>query len=219
MKPSMADSDLFQGVTKDWASLATLRASLNSPKSTISLNSSPEPEEVEVEDVLLLQAFMLNILREMESDPSWWSSHQPRFETKPARPTEAISKVPIGGNPPSPSTSLALNHIFPAEQPAPGRNLAWWSSSQRLSLPARTAVKVEEILSRLAASLEEAALPFSNSWTLIEVVSIFRRVSRGWLLTKLSENSRRKGNLALIPSRSRSAIREDDPPPLLLAGS
>ena len=39
MKPSMADRDLFQGVTKDWASLATLRASLNSPRSRISLNS------------------------------------------------------------------------------------------------------------------------------------------------------------------------------------
>ena len=71
MKPSIADRDLFQGVTNDWASLATLSASLNSPRSRMSLNSSLEPEEVTVEEVLLLQALMLNILREMESEPSW----------------------------------------------------------------------------------------------------------------------------------------------------
>ena len=92
MKPSMAEMDLFHGNTKDMASLRTLRASLNSPKSTISLNSSSFRDSLKLAEVTFeLQALMLYILREMESEPGWCSSHQPLLDTNPAKPILPMS--------------------------------------------------------------------------------------------------------------------------------
>ena len=76
-------------------------------------------------------------------------------------------------------------------------------------------VKVDVTLSLFEASLLEAALPFSNSWILMLVVSILRRDSREWLRMKLSVNSLRKGNLDFMASTSLGSTL----PPLEAAGS
>ena len=75
---------------------------------------------------------------------------------------------------------------------------------------------VVAIESLLAASLEDAALPLSYSWILMDVVSSLRRASSGWDLMKVSEKSLRKGNLFFISAMSVSPMVEDCRP---LSGS
>ena len=102
-------------------------------------------------------------------------------------------------------TSLAFSHSLAAVHPAPGRNRASCSSSQRLSLPWGTEEKDEASLSLLLESRRVTALFLSNSLILMAVVSVRRRASYGVLRMKLSEKSSRNLNFFLRLATSLSS--------------
>jgi hypothetical protein len=73
-----------------------------------------------------------------------------------------------------------------------------------LSEPAAINLVLVDRAALLVASLSSASLLLSLSLILMDVASIFRRLSGGVDRMKLSEKASRKGNLALMAARSRS---------------
>ena len=84
-KFSSASIDLFQGWTKDMAPLRTLRAALNSDKSSRSGMSASADLDLET------QLFMENIFMERKGLAGLCNSTQPLAETDPPRPILAMS--------------------------------------------------------------------------------------------------------------------------------